>query len=699
MQNFCAGFFITGTDTGIGKTVVTAGIAGILLQRGYKVGVMKPVQAGAMRLKGKWVSGDLEFVGAAIAKDTADADSFSCPYLLKKPVAPNLAAKLDKASIKISLIKREYARLASRNDFVALEGAGGLMVPLNERKFMADLVLALEIPLLIVARPNLGTINHTLLTIQAARQREIPVLGLIFNNSRKKTGQGEKESMAFIKRQSGVPVLGTLPFIPGLDVESLKPGRLKQRFKMNPAPLLKLGKPAKSGTRRTGKIKELDKSFVWHPFTQMKDWLREDPLIIEKGEGSYLIDTEGRRYLDGVSSIWVTTHGHRKKELNQGIKDQLNKIAHSTMLGLGNVPAAELAEKLTKIAPENLKKVFYSDCGSTAVEIALKMAYQYWLHRDGGKGQRKKFIYLSESYHGDTLGSMGVGGITLFHDLFRPLLFDSYKIANPYCYRCPMGRTYPSCKIACADEAAKVLQAHSSEIAALILEPMVQGAGGLIVFPRGYLKKIASLCRKAGVLLIADEVATGFGRTGRMFACEHEGIQPDILCTSKGITGGYLPLAATLTTEKIYSAFLGEYEEFKTFFHGHTYTGNPLGCAASLANIEIFRKENVLRKMQKKVLFLQKGLKKIKKLKHVGDIRQLGFMVGIELVRDKATREPFPLEEKIGIRVTQEARLRGAIIRPLGNVVVLMPHLSFSQKEIGSLLAITFESIQAVFKE
>ncbi|MBI5186093.1 MAG: adenosylmethionine--8-amino-7-oxononanoate transaminase [Nitrospinae bacterium] len=504
--------------------------------------------------------------------------------------------------------------------------------------------------------------------------------------------------MRFIKRTSGLPVLGILPFVPGLDVSSCKPGKLQSRFKIDLKPILKYREACAKKAEKARHIKDLDKSFVWHPFTQMRDWLNEDPLIIERGEGSYLFDTEGKSYLDGVSSIWVTTHGHRKREINQGIKAQLNKVAHSTMLGLGNVPAAELAGKLIEIAPKGIKKVFYSDCGSTAVEIALKMAFQYWMHREGADSKRKKFVFLNQSYHGDTLGAMGVGGIDLFHDLFRPLLFDSYKIPNPYCYRCSLNRSYPSCGLACADEAEAVVKSHSREIAALIIEPMAQGAGGVIVYPKGYLRKIADICRKHGILLIADEVATGFGRTGKMFACEHEGVEPDILCVSKGITGGYLPLAATLTGDEIFSAFLGDYKELKTFFHGHTYTGNPLACAAALENLKLFRKEKTLRKMRNKIEFIRKGLERFKGLEHVGEVRQMGFMVGIELVRDKAAKEPFAFEEKAGVRVIQEARRRGVIIRPLGNVVVMVPHLSFSLKELKTLLDVTYKSIQAVFK-
>ncbi len=352
-------------------------------------------------------------------------------------------------------------------------------------------------------------------------------------------------------------------------------------------------------------IENLDKRYVWHPFTQMKDWEKESPIIIESGKGSFLTDIRGKKYLDGVSSLWVTVHGHRKKEIDAAVTAQLKKIAHSTLLGLSNAPAALLAEKLVKIAPEGLAKVFYSDSGSTAVEIGLKIAFQYWQQKGPEYRSKTGFISLKEAYHGDTLGSVSVGGIDLFHRIYKPLLFDTYKIEAPHCYRCSLEKTWPECDLACAGQAEEVIRRHSHETAALIIEPLVQGAAGMLVQPRGYVKKIRELCTKYNVLMIADEVATGFGRTGTLFACEQENIVPDIMATAKGITGGYLPLAATLTTEEIYRGFLGEHHELRTFFHGHTYTGNPLACAAAIANIDLFKKEKTLLKLRPKIAFLR----------------------------------------------------------------------------------------------
>ncbi|HXY62072.1 MAG TPA: adenosylmethionine--8-amino-7-oxononanoate transaminase, partial [Nitrospirota bacterium] len=390
---------------------------------------------------------------------------------------------------------------------------------------------------------------------------------------------------------------------------------------------------------------------------------------------------------------------HRKKEIDAAVSRQLGKIAHSTLLGLSNVPAILLAEKLVGIAPRGLSKVFYSDSGSTAVEIALKIAFQYWQQRGPKYRGKTTFISLNEAYHGDTLGSVSVGGIDLFHRIYKPLLFNTVKIESPYCYRCPLGLNHPACRLACVQQAESVIRAHRKKTAALIIEPLVQGAAGMLTQPRGYLRRIRQLCTKYDVLMIADEVATGFGRTGKMFACEHESVKPDILCIAKGITGGYLPLAATLTTEEVYRAFLGEYSQYRTFFHGHTYTGNPLACAAAIASIDLFVKERTIGKLQQKIAFLTKELESFATLDHVGESRQRGFMVGIELVQDKSRKAPYPLESKMGIRVAMECRKNGLLIRPLGNVVVLMPPLSISMRELAEMLRIVHKSIRKVTKQ
>ncbi|HEY1355076.1 MAG TPA: adenosylmethionine--8-amino-7-oxononanoate transaminase [Solirubrobacterales bacterium] len=419
---------------------------------------------------------------------------------------------------------------------------------------------------------------------------------------------------------------------------------------------------------------QLDRDHLWHPFTQQQGWCEEEPLAIARAKGWQLIDTGGRHYIDGVSSLWCNVHGHRHPEIDQAVRDQLDRVAHSTLLGLTHPGAAELAAKLVEIAPPGLSRVFYSDSGSTATEIALKMAFQFQQQRGGQHTRRTSFVHLRDAYHGDTIGSVSVGGIDLFHATYRPLLFDAHAVEPGD-----------------AADLERALAANEEEIAAVIVEPLVQGAAGMIVHPPGYLRAVRELCDRFGVLLICDEVATGFGRTGTMFACEQEGVSPDLLCVAKGLTGGYLPLAATLTTERIYEGFLGTPEEQRTFFHGHTYTGNPLACAAALANLETFERERTLARLQPKIRLLDELLADLAGLPGVVEVRSRGMMVGIDLGAHDPTR-------RIGHRVTLEARRRGAIIRPLGDVVVLMPPLSISEGDLRRLVEITSEAIAAALE-
>jgi adenosylmethionine-8-amino-7-oxononanoate aminotransferase len=452
------------------------------------------------------------------------------------------------------------------------------------------------------------------------------------------------------------------------------------------------------------RLEESDKKYIWHPFTQMKDWLDEKPIIITEGRDCFVKDTFGRWYLDGVSSLWVNIHGHRRREIDDAIRAQLDKIAHSTLLGLGNVPSIELAEKLIELTDAcfaglnpRLSKVFYSDNGSTAVEVALKMAFQYWIHE--GVSKRHSFLSVSNGYHGDTIGAMSVGGVDIFHNIFKPLLFKTYKAPSPYCYRCELGLTFPECSLACLKEMEKLLEDHTDEIAAVIIEPIVQAAGGMIIWPDAYLRGVRELCSKYNTLLIADEVATGFGRTGKMFACEHESIVPDIMCLSKGITNGSLPLAVTLATDKVYDAFLGAFKDLKTFFHGHSYTGNPLACAAAVASLDIFAKDKTLTKMVQKSAIIDNKLTDMGKLAYVGNVRQKGLIAAVELVKDRVTKEPYPWEERMGWKAAYKAREEGVLIRPLGNVIVIMPPLSIGIGDLNHLMEVIKQSIIAVTGE
>lgn len=443
-------------------------------------------------------------------------------------------------------------------------------------------------------------------------------------------------------------------------------------------------------------LQEYDRRYVWHPFTQMQEWEAETPPVITKGDGSWLIDSDGKRYLDGVGAIWTNVHGHCHPYINKAIKEQVDRLEHSTLLGLASEQPALLAKRLIEIAPHGLVKVFYSDNGSTAVEIAVKMAFQYWRHLE--RAEKSRFISFKNAYHGDTVGAMSVGGIDIFHEVFRPLLFPAIQAPSPYCYRCELCQEQDSslCRRECLAELERIMAAHAHEVAGLVIEPLVQGAGGMIVQPDGFLKKVRELCDRFDILLIADEVAVGFGRTGSMFASSRESVTPDIMALSKGITAGYLPLAATLTIQKVYDAFLGDYSELKTFFHGHTFTGNPIACAAALASLELFERDSLLDGLSFKIGLLGDKLRAIGELSHVGDIRQCGMIAGIELVRDKGTKEPYDWAERIGMAVCREARNHGIFLRPLGNVIVLFPPLSIAAAELEFLLEGVTQAIRSI---
>ncbi|KXZ21844.1 adenosylmethionine--8-amino-7-oxononanoate transaminase [Bacillus nakamurai] len=439
-------------------------------------------------------------------------------------------------------------------------------------------------------------------------------------------------------------------------------------------------------------IIEKSKKYLWLPFTQMKDY-DENPLIIKSGNGIKLKDINGKEYYDGFSSVWLNVHGHRKKELDEAIKKQLEKIAHSTLLGMTNVPATELAEMLINITPDKLTRVFYSDSGAEAMEIALKMAFQYWKNR--GKPEKQKFISMKNGYHGDTIGAVSVGSIELFHHVYGPLMFESFKAPIPYIYRSESGDP-EQCRDECLEALEQLLTEHHGEIAALTIESMVQGASGMIVMPDGFLSGVRQLCTKYDVLMIVDEVATGFGRTGKMFACEHENVQPDLMAAGKGITGGYLPIAVTFATEAIYEAFYDDYEKGKTFYHGHSYTGNQLGCAVAIENLRLFEAERIVEQVAEKSKTAELLLHDLKSLPHVGDVRQLGLMAGIELVQTKETKQPYPPEQRVGYQVSLKMRELGMLTRPLGDVVAFLPPLASTTEELKAMVSIMKEAIREV---
>ena len=443
--------------------------------------------------------------------------------------------------------------------------------------------------------------------------------------------------------------------------------------------------------KREPTIEELkiwDRQIVWHPFTQMAEY---EPLILERAEGCVLYDIDGRQYLDGVSSLWCNVHGHRHPRIDAAIREQLERVAHVTLLGASHPAAIQLAKRLVDLAPDGLDHVFFSDDGATAVEVALKMAFQYWRQCREPRPEKTCYVALGDAYHGDTVGSVSVGGVERFHAMFRPLLFETLRVPAPDTYRTPAGVSADDLLGHHLRLLENVLRDQHQRIAALVIEPLVQAAAGILVHPPGYLRGVRELTRRYDVLLITDEVAVGMGRTGRMFACEHERVAPDLLCIAKGLTGGYLPLAATLASETIWQAFLGSYAESRSFFHGHTYGGNPLGAAAALATLDVFEDEQTLERLPAKIARLAEHLARMARLPQVGHVRQCGLMAGIELVRDRATKEPYPWAEQRGMRVCQAAREAGVLLRPLGNVVVIMPPLAI---ELGQLDRIA-EAVEA----
>jgi len=442
-------------------------------------------------------------------------------------------------------------------------------------------------------------------------------------------------------------------------------------------------------------LEQWDREHLWHPFTPMQVYAGETPVIIARAHGCMLVDLDGREYIDGTSSLWCNVHGHRVPELDAALREQLDLVAHSTLLGLAHVPAIQLARRLVEVAPPGLTRVFFSDDGATAVEVALKMAFQYWQQRREPRPGKTRFLSLTAAYHGDTLGDVSVGDIGRFHNLFGPLLFPTVRSPSPHCYRCPLGLERQTCKIECVEVLEDLVRRHAEELAAVVIEPLVQGAAGMIVAPESYLRRVREVTRAHDVLLIADEVAVGFGRTGTLFACTQEGVTPDFLCLAKGLTGGYLPLAATMTTEDVFAAFLGRPEEGKTFFHGHTYTGNPLGAAVALANLEMLASSTFWDELARKIERLRGHLSRMAELPCVGNIRQRGMMAGVELVADRASKRPFPPELRIGTKVCRAVREQGVLLRPLGDTIVVMPPLAIELSLLDRLCEVLYNTLRS----
>jgi len=438
----------------------------------------------------------------------------------------------------------------------------------------------------------------------------------------------------------------------------------------------------------------LDAAHVWHPCTQQKDHETLPPLPIARGEGCYLIDYDGNRILDGVSSWWVNLFGHSHPRLNRALAAQAEKVAHHIFAGFTHQPGVELAARLCALAPPGLTKVFFADNGSSAVEVALKMSFQYW--QQVGVRQKTRFVSITEAYHGETIGALSVSGCDLYRSIYRPILLEGFQVQGPDCFRCPYGKQRDSCAAECFEHMEKLLLAEHEQIAGVIIEPLIQGAAGMRVYPPIYLRKLRELCSRCDVHYIADEIAVGFGRTGKLFANEHAGVAPDLMCLSKGITGGYMPLAVTLATEEIYRAFYDDYATLKAFLHSHSYSGNPLACAVAVEVLNIFEEEQILDRLQPRMAQLDRAAPRFTALPQVGEFRRCGMVAAVELVQDRATKAPYPWQERRGLAVYREAPARGALLRPLGNVVYFMPPLTISEDELQQLLEIAYKAIAQI---
>jgi adenosylmethionine---8-amino-7-oxononanoate aminotransferase len=671
------GVFVTGTDTGVGKTRVAAGLVRAWRRRGVAAVPWKPFASGVD--PDRLTAGEDADLLRRAAGYGADALESLSPCRLAEPLAPAVAAQ--RAGISISPAD-VLARRPAEGHVEVVEGCGGLVVPLAPGYDGRDLCWDLDLPLLVVARPGLGTLNHTALTVEAACDAGLDVLGVIVCHLPDDPDLAARTNLDALRRHCRAPLLGAVRHVEDADDVDALADAVDAALDLD---ALLAAVRERASTERARRLAAADRRHLWHPFTQMRTWMRDETVLVKRAKGSVLFTAEDDELIDGVASLWTTVHGHREPAIDAAVRAQLGKVAHTTLLGLANVPSIECAEALLGIAPRNLSRVFYSDSGSSAVEVALKMAFQRAAQT--GEPQRRRFVRFDGAYHGDTVGAVSVGGIELFHRIFGPLLFASIACPAPYAYRRPDGMSegdYAAASLAAFEE---VLRTQGHEVAAVVVEPVMQGAAGMIPQPPGWLPRVAAATKAAGALLVCDEVATGFGRTGRMFAVEHEGIEPDVLCVAKGLSGGYLPVAATLTTEAVFEAFLGEPHENRTFFHGHTYTGNPLACAAALANLRLMHERGTVAEAARKGELLGDLLEEfVLPLTEVGDVRRRGLMVGVELVRDRETKESFDPRSRVGWRVCEAALESGVRIRPLGDVLVLMPPLGIEDGQLRRLV-------------
>ena len=661
---------MTGTDTGAGKTVVAAGLVAALRRRGLRVDALKLVATGVAP---GTAGADAEVLASASGR--AARDAVLATFTL--PRSPLAAAAAEGSSIDPARLIACVEERATSVDVLVLEGVGGLLVPLTPAHTVADVFRSLDADTVIVGRAGLGTINHCAVTAEVARDRGLRVAGVILSDGEGVDAAFAAENAAQIAAQCRVAVLGVLPLVPdpsdieelarvcteSIDLDALRDSRTRD------------------GARRE-QIIAADRAHAWHPFTQTSEWHDEDPLVIRSGEGCWLVDEDGRRYLDGVASLWANVHGHAHPALDRALRGQAGRVAHSTFLGLTHAPGALLAEELAQVTPAGLDRVFYSEAGAAAVEVALRVALLAQQRR--GETGRTRFLSLDEAYHGDTAGSVSVGRSEPFHRGLDPLLFDVVRVPSPRMAGEPES-------LGALDG---LLDTCGDTLAAFVVEPRMQGAAGMLPHSDAWLRAAVDRARSAGLLVICDEVATGFGRTGDLFACSGAGVVPDILCLGKGLSGGYLPLSATVVNQELFDLFTAPYSEHRTLYYGHTYSANPLACAVARASLELFETEHTMDHARDLATILARELSGIESLPLVREIRQRGVMVGVEL-RGRSG-EPLDPSLRGGRRVTLAARRRGVIIRPLGDVIVINPPLVMNAAETTQLIAVLADSLDEV---
>jgi adenosylmethionine-8-amino-7-oxononanoate aminotransferase len=676
------GFFITGTDTDAGKTVAAAALLVTLRAGGLDAVPMKPVQTGAIESKDGFSSPDLDFC-LRMAELTSHPEDLRdmVPYIYEPACSPHLAAARSGREISIERIVQAFQNLLQKHDCVIVEGAGGMLAPISETATMLDLMTALDLPVILVARPGLGTINHTMLSVRELERSGLTLHGVIFCETKVGWGEIEKDNVETIARLAKTTVLGRIPYLPELSRAKLRSCLQADLFMPGG-----FSTSAKENLETLESYTRMDSASLWHPYTRHSATKEGFPVIV-RGENVYLFDAQGKRYLDAISSWWACNLGHGNPRLVRALTRQARQLQHSILGNLTHPRAVELASALAGLFPDTGRRTLFASDGASAVEAALRVAVQYW-HNVGETG-RTRFAAFEDSYHGDTIGAMSEGYLPDFHAPNRSLLFPVHKLKTPDCAHCPAQQPGKECDMECFKEISAKIAEHAHELAAVIVESMCLGAAGMKMYPAKCLRKLSELCRKNRVLLIVDEIAMGFGRTGRMFAFEHAGIDPDIVCIGKGLSGGYLPISGAVVKEEIFDTFADQPLDH-TFYHGHTFAGNPLAAAVALECLNIYREDNIVLKAQSGGNVLAQSLEPLRKVSGVDNLRCLGMIAAFEL----SDKENISGPERAR-RICLDMLKKGILIRPLGATLYLMLTLITDEALIAKTAASLLNSVRS----